>query len=127
MNQAIPSPRCRPGVKLPRCSCDASSRSAPDECKDFVADGIHRVPAGCFDVEAEQSSALEGRRLNQAGITQGDGQDVEPVGANPRLGPGGFDLVQFGRHVIDVAVDLPGGDVPGVTAGQPGLRGRSWR
>jgi hypothetical protein len=65
MNQAHPEPSMPARVKLPRCSCDASSRSAPDECKDFAADGIHRVPTGCFDVAAEQGSAQEGRRLNQ--------------------------------------------------------------
>jgi hypothetical protein len=82
MNQAHPEPSMPARGKLPRCSCDTSSRSAPDECKDFVADGIHRVPTGCFDVQAEQGGA--GRaEVEPAGITQGDGRDVEPVGPNP--------------------------------------------
>jgi hypothetical protein len=61
-------------------------------------------------------------KAGPAAITQGDAQAAEPAGANSRPGPGGSDLVPFGRHVIDVAVDLPGGDLPGVTAGQLGQR-----
>jgi len=87
MNQAHPEPSMRArGVS--RCSWDASSRSAPDECTDFVADGIHRVPAGCFDVEAAQGPGAGRAEVEPAAITQGDGQAAEPVGANPGPGPG---------------------------------------
>ena len=58
MNQAHPEPSMPARGK--QMFMDTSSRSAPDECKDFVADGIHRVPTGCFDVEAEQGRCWTG-------------------------------------------------------------------